>query len=298
MFWRRLEPGAAGCTGLRWRLAAGFTAGVLLVTALMTGVAIHGEATVSLAAAQSQTLAAVQGVAAAFATAVSGHADPARVACEQGLAANGRVLWLGPDGVVRVDGFGDGGLAGSPLVLPPDLADVGVPRAGIYASGGHWVAYAVAPLTINGQPAGRVVLVRDLSALQSELTGLQRRLWLLGGLLALIFTGAGIVFADTLARPLERLTLAVQRMRSGELGQSVPVAGGREIAGLAAAFNDMATRVAALDEQRRDFIADAAHELRTPLASLRALAEVMHQGAGPADSDGKPTVWPAWWTDC
>lgn len=200
---------------------------------------------------------------------------------QQGLAANGRVLWLGPDDRVRLDGFGDAGLGGKLFPLPAGLADPSVQQAQIYDTGDHWVAYASSPLTLNGKPAGRLLLIRDLSALQQELAELQRRLWLLGGALAVLFTFAGFLFADSLAKPLERVTLAARRMQAGELHQSVPLAGSRETRDLAAAFNDMADRVAALDEQRRAFVADAAHELRTPLASLRALAEGMSHASGP-----------------
>lgn len=280
MFWQSHRRHSF--TSLRWRLSLSYAALVLVVTALLTGVAVHTAATISLAAQREQALSAVIGVASAFSDALGVTlTDPAQAARQQGLAANGRVLWLGPDDRVRIDSFGDARLSGQLLPLPADLADPSVQRAAIYTTGDNWVAYAAAPLALNGRPAGRLLLIRDLSALRHELTELQQRLWLLGGALTLVFICVGLIFSDSLAKPLERVTLAVRRMQAGELHQSVPLAGSREMVDLATAFNDMAARVAALDEQRRSFVADAAHELRTPLASLRALAEGMNEVPGP-----------------
>ncbi|TDA70308.1 MAG: HAMP domain-containing protein [Clostridia bacterium] len=271
-----------GFNSLRWRLGISYAGLVLIATALLTGMAVQTAATISVAAERERALSGVKGVAAAFSDALAtAAADPAQIAREQGLAAGGRVLWLGPDGRVRVDGSGDAALGGKNIPLPTGLLEASGPRAGIYDTGSTWTAYAVTPLAIAGRSAGWLLLVRDLAALRQELSALQRRLWLMGAVLALIVTAAGLVFANSLARPLERLTQAARRMQAGDLRQSVPVEGGQEVASLAAAFNDMAARVAALDEQRRAFIADAAHELRTPLAALQTLAEGMRAEPGP-----------------
>lgn len=65
-------------TSLRWRLSASYAALVLVVTALLTGLAVHTAATVSLAAEQERALTAVTGVASAFTNALATTSvDPA-----------------------------------------------------------------------------------------------------------------------------------------------------------------------------------------------------------------------------
>lgn len=261
---------------LRWRLGISFALLGLVVTALLTGIAVNTITTISLSNQKENALSAVEGAATAFTDAIyKSTADPAQSAHQLGLAAGGRVIWLGPEGVVRVDGEGDTGLAGKYLKLPKELIDQDSPVAQIYTSGNRWTVYATVPLKISNRSAGRLLLVRDLEGVKREFYELRRRLWGAGILLALIFTFIGFLVAKSLARPLEIITKAAQDMEAGNLKQSVPVEGSYEIVSLGKAFNDMAKRVADLDKQRRAFVADAAHELRTPLASLKALAEGM-----------------------
>ncbi|HEY8394099.1 MAG TPA: HAMP domain-containing sensor histidine kinase, partial [Thermaerobacter sp.] len=57
--------------------------------------------------------------------------------------------------------------------------------------------------------------------------------------------------------------------------ERVPARGRDELAQLARAFNDMAAHLARIDETRRDFIASASHELRTPVAALKTLTDAL-----------------------
>lgn len=260
--------------GTRLLLSLTYVGIVLLATALLTGVANRTIAVASLSAERQEALTAVAGVSAAFADALGQTtADPARTAREQGLATHSRVLWLGADGTVRVDGAATPVLAGTSVTLPPALVGGEGARAAIYTADGKWTTWAVAPVTVGERSAGSILLVRDLSSVQTALAQLRARLWAVGAILALLLIPVGMLVARSLSAPLERLTAAVRRMETGELRQSVAASGSAETTALAGAFNDMATRVAALDEQRRAFVADAAHELRTPLATLTLLTD-------------------------
>jgi signal transduction histidine kinase len=76
-------------------------------------------------------------------------------------------------------------------------------------------------------------------------------------------------------RPVEEIREEVERISSRELGRRVPVpAGGDEVGRLAATMNRMLERLERSQERRRRFVADAAHELRSPVAAIRQHAEV------------------------
>ncbi|GAA1641274.1 sensor histidine kinase [Catellatospora bangladeshensis] len=85
-------------------------------------------------------------------------------------------------------------------------------------------------------------------------------------------------------RPIRGLTVAARRFGEGALEQRVTVAGGDELARLAVTFNRMADSLQRSEERQRRMIADVAHELRTPLANLRAYLEALEDGLVTADA--------------
>ncbi|MCI0346524.1 MAG: ATP-binding protein [Chloroflexi bacterium] len=93
-----------------------------------------------------------------------------------------------------------------------------------------------------------------------------------------------IALGRRLAGPLQSIGRAARRVADGDYGARVPRDGPEEVASLADSFNQMA---AALEEQegmRRDFITNAAHELKTPLTNLTGYLEALRDGVIPAEA--------------
>jgi len=95
----------------------------------------------------------------------------------------------------------------------------------------------------------------------------------------------GYFLSTGLTDRIRALCLAAEEVAAGRLGTRVPVTGRDEMAGLAIAFNGMASQLEQaalqqreLDSLRRDLIAWAGHDLRTPLASVRAIVEALADG--------------------
>jgi two-component system, OmpR family, sensor histidine kinase BaeS len=82
---------------------------------------------------------------------------------------------------------------------------------------------------------------------------------------------------------LGELVDAAGRIEAGEFGVQVAERGPRELRTLARAFNAMSARLASADRNRRAFVADLTHELRTPLAIIRGQAEGIGDGVYPSD---------------
>lgn len=92
-----------------------------------------------------------------------------------------------------------------------------------------------------------------------------------------------LAIAYYLTRPLKQLTAAARTIADGDLSQRVDAGGPLEVQRLGEAFNEMASSLAESEGLRRRLVADVAHELRNPVASLRAQAEGMAEGVLVAD---------------
>jgi len=102
--------------------------------------------------------------------------------------------------------------------------------------------------------------------------------------LAVILVGLVLAWllAAVIARPVRRLARAAAALGEGDLSARADVEGRGELATLAGSFNRMAGTLGANIQAQRDFLANASHQLRTPLTGLRLRLEAIEQEGGPA----------------
>lgn len=92
-----------------------------------------------------------------------------------------------------------------------------------------------------------------------------------------------LLLARWIVQPIERLRTTSARIAAGDLAARASSAGPRELAQLGSAFNEMAESLEQLFDARRHLVAWASHDLRTPLASLRAMVEAVEDGLASSD---------------
>jgi two-component system, OmpR family, sensor kinase len=170
----------------------------------------------------------------------------------------------------------------------PSRPEIGIALSGLRAQGerhsntlGQDLLYTAVPVTNNGRVAGAVRVTQDLAAVHDRI----RR-----GVLALIAIGAfalvlGLALAwflaGSLSRPLRNLAATARRVEGGDLEARAEVTGATEQREVSAAFNDMAGRLGTVLAAQRDFVANASHQLRTPLTGLRLRLESARVKADP-----------------
>jgi len=110
-------------------------------------------------------------------------------------------------------------------------------------------------------------------------------------LIGLIVLGIGliaaVVVAGQLSEPMRRMTRSTRRIAAGHLDERVEPSGSSEQVALAHSFNEMTERLAEALQSQREFVADASHQLRTPITGLRLRleeAEAMLAAGGPGAS--------------
>jgi len=95
---------------------------------------------------------------------------------------------------------------------------------------------------------------------------------------ALLGIGASLVVGRLVARPLQRLAQTARRVAEGDLSARTGLPGGRsEVRAVASAFDEMVARLEESFAAQKRFVADASHELKTPLTAIAGMAELLEQ---------------------
>jgi two-component system OmpR family sensor kinase len=99
-----------------------------------------------------------------------------------------------------------------------------------------------------------------------------------GGLFALLVAFAiGYYSSQVVGRRITRLEEAARKIADGDFGSRIPVDTSGQLGKLARTFNEMQRRLAELDGARKQFVANASHELRTPIFSLGGFVELLEE---------------------
>lgn len=142
---------------------------------------------------------------------------------------------------------------------------------------------ATAPLRVMGRGwGGQYLRISDAVNLTEEVIGSVARGWMVASAFAVILAGGvGWIISRHISTPLVALTAATSQMMHGDLSVRTDIQRHDEIGTLATTFNDMAARVENTVSALRHFIADAAHEIHTPLTALRTNLELICEAPDP-----------------
>jgi two-component system sensor histidine kinase MprB len=198
-----------------------------------------------------------------------GHVQPAPFG-----AASGYVQFVSARGTVNVPG----GQGTSPTRIPITALDQGIAARGSGSSltDRHVNGTHLRVLTLGVGSAGAVVIARPLTEVEKELSRLLLILVLVGAGGILLAALLGAVIARTALAPIARFTRSTETLTGSlDLSRRLDVVGRDELARLAESFNATLDALERSVQAQRHMIADASHELRTPIASLRANIQVL-----------------------
>jgi signal transduction histidine kinase len=178
---------------------------------------------------------------------------------------------------------------GSTEVRGPDLGElprlrVDSPRWGVIGAN----VFATVP---TGDGGSVTALTRSPSrgflGRLSATTGFLQSVWWQFLLVGMVAAGVSLAVARQMARgmtqPLRDMASAARRMETGDYSVRVQTRSRDEVGRLAAAFNRMSGELENLEQSRRDLVANVSHELKTPIAAIRAHLENLLDGVETPD---------------
>jgi signal transduction histidine kinase len=146
---------------------------------------------------------------------------------------------------------------------------------GVESRSGQEYAEVAVPLTLSPVEPTVLLLSAPIDDTLANVTVIERRLLLAGAAALLIAVSLGYALAELFARRIRRLQRGADRIASGGLDEPVIDRRSDELGDLARAFERMRERLMQLEHARREFVANASHELRTPIFSLGGFIELL-----------------------
>ncbi|MFN2134540.1 MAG: sensor histidine kinase [Candidatus Promineifilaceae bacterium] len=149
------------------------------------------------------------------------------------------------------------------------------------------------PVTVSGQTAGTLLATpagRGERAGEQFLASVNQAILWSGLAAILVALFLALLLARRLTQPLSRLAAATRAVAAGDLSQQVPVSSDDELGQLASDFNRMAAALELSEKQRRQLLADTAHDLRTPISVIRSHLEAMLDGVFPLTEENLAVI--------
>ncbi len=136
---------------------------------------------------------------------------------------------------------------------------------------------AACPILSYNTLAGSVYMMEYDSAQGQLIKSLQMNLLITSLILGLVLTFFSFVFSRAFSKRMRKIISSIQVIREGDYAHKVKLHGNDELAVLGRQFNDLTDRLCASEDRRRQFVSDASHELKTPLASIKLLSDSILQ---------------------
>ena len=203
-------------------------------------------------------------------------------------AASAEVLILEPLGgrpaavAGKMDSAPDGGVGEADVSsLALDAIEARRPVSATEATGAGRQAIVAYPLIRKDEASekeevvGVAVFADTLDEVEGNVALIRRQILLSGGIALVIALLAGYLVARALSQRVGRLEHAARKVAAGDFSNPIRADSDDELGQLAAAFDDMQNQLARLDRARKQFIASASHELRTPIFSLGGFLELL-----------------------
>ena len=142
---------------------------------------------------------------------------------------------------------------------------------------GRMESHAAIPVYSFGALTGCVYLTDKDEAQGALIASLEKNIFTITLILEIAVILFSISFATVYSQRLRKIMTSIRTARSGDYSNKVDIGGRDELTALGDEFNDLINRLQISESKRRQFVSDASHELKTPLASIKLLSDSIMQ---------------------
>lgn len=142
------------------------------------------------------------------------------------------------------------------------------------------------PIFYQDSFRGMVVLMTQREAIDNSLATDYKMIWIYTlGVVIVLVVSINYSLKKKLIKPLNEINTVANRLSKGEVDNRIEIDTDDEIGELARSFNIMASSLDAVDSNRRDFISNVSHELRSPITSMKGFISGILDGVVPKDKE-------------
>lgn len=196
-----------------------------------------------------------------------------------------RVIVTDASGIALYDSIAEKKATGK-MILLPEVVEALSGNDVFYASydGSALESQAAIPVMSYNKLIGALYLMdydRDLGSLISSLEN--NLLWI-SAFLEFAVIVFSLIFSAAFSRRMRKIQESVRQMQDGNYDARIALRGNDEVAQLGRSFNELSDRLNQSEKVRKQFVSDASHELKTPLASIKLLSDSIIQNEMPPET--------------
>ena len=189
-----------------------------------------------------------------------------------------RMIITDQSGLVIYDSLAEGSALGNYMLLPEIVSAMGGKNVFTWQyHDGAMFSRAAVPVISYGTLIGCVYMTEYNTAQGALLQSLQSNILTITLILELIVILFSVAFSSRFSKRLRKILTSMRIIREGDYSHRVTMGGKDELTFLGDEFNDLTEKLQTSENKRSQFVSDASHELKTPLASIKLLTDSILQ---------------------
>ena len=189
-----------------------------------------------------------------------------------------RLIVTDPSGLCIYDSLSEESALGKYVLLPEIVQALRVNDVFRWEySDGTMQSFAATPVLTYGTLSGCVYMMENDASQGILMYSLLSNIFTITMILEVVVVFFSALFAMAFSRRMRKILTSMRIIRAGDYSHKVEMGGSDELTVLGEEFNDLTDKLQVSENKRRQFVSDASHELKTPLASIKLLSDSILQ---------------------